>query len=215
MPQTPILALPYPAATDPADVPTDMGELANRIEAVRGAIPGFAATPSYDTTLPGSPINGQEAILVDSLTNPSYQWRFRYNTGSSDASKWEFVGGMPGFVLGVEDPGLMTNTAPQLIATPAFVIPRLGRYVVEFGAFMQSYSASQFDMFIDITDGTNVSPNQLRFVPVAQFNGATVMHAESRSASAGVTLQMRHWGSNTNQRSLAPRWIKVTPVRVS
>ena len=32
MPTTPILALPYPASSDPADVPADMGELANAID---------------------------------------------------------------------------------------------------------------------------------------------------------------------------------------
>ena len=34
MPTTPIYALPYPAAADPADVPLDMRELAEQIEAV-------------------------------------------------------------------------------------------------------------------------------------------------------------------------------------
>jgi hypothetical protein len=48
---------------------------------------------SYGTTLPASPVDGQEAILVDSLTNPTYQWRFRYNAGSTSPYKWEFVGG--------------------------------------------------------------------------------------------------------------------------
>ena len=36
MPTTPIYALPYPAAADPADVPLDMQELAERVEAVIG-----------------------------------------------------------------------------------------------------------------------------------------------------------------------------------
>ena len=49
----------------------------------------------YGTTFPVSPADGQEAILVDSVTNPSYQWRFRYNAGSSSPYKWEFVGGPP------------------------------------------------------------------------------------------------------------------------
>src|SRR6516164_9624771 len=47
----------------------------------------------YGTTLPASPVDGQEAILVDSITNPTYQWRLRYNAGSTSAYKWEFVGG--------------------------------------------------------------------------------------------------------------------------
>src|SRR5262245_61911112 len=43
MPSTPVLALPYPAGTDPANVPLDMQELADRIEAVRGATNGLAS----------------------------------------------------------------------------------------------------------------------------------------------------------------------------
>ena len=43
MPTTATMLLPYPAATDPADVPTDMRELAERIETVRGAAAGLAA----------------------------------------------------------------------------------------------------------------------------------------------------------------------------
>jgi hypothetical protein len=39
---TPVLALPYPAPTDPADVPADMQKLANRIEAIYGQPSGLA-----------------------------------------------------------------------------------------------------------------------------------------------------------------------------
>lgn len=34
MPTTPLWKLPYPDRTDPADVPTDMGELCTRLEAI-------------------------------------------------------------------------------------------------------------------------------------------------------------------------------------
>jgi len=43
MPETPKIQLPYPAATDPADVPTDMRELANRIDAIYGEAGGIAS----------------------------------------------------------------------------------------------------------------------------------------------------------------------------
>jgi hypothetical protein len=39
---TPTLLLPYPEPTDPADVPTDMHELATQIETVRGTSNGLA-----------------------------------------------------------------------------------------------------------------------------------------------------------------------------
>lgn len=45
---TPIYALPYPAATDPADVPTDMQELADRIETVVGPGSASGQVPVWD-----------------------------------------------------------------------------------------------------------------------------------------------------------------------
>ena len=60
---------------------------------------------SYNTSLPTSPVDGQEAILVDSVTNPTYIWHFRYNAGSTSAYKWEFIGGAPA-VSGAPSPGL-------------------------------------------------------------------------------------------------------------
>jgi hypothetical protein len=71
--------------------PTNMNKIETELVYLDTRIP--AAALGYGTTLPGSPVDGQEYVLVDSTTNPSYQWRFRYNAGSSSAYKWEFVGG--------------------------------------------------------------------------------------------------------------------------
>jgi len=48
------------------------------------------------TSLPANPFDGQEFVLVDSLTNAAWAWKFRYNAGHTGTSyKWEFVGGAP------------------------------------------------------------------------------------------------------------------------
>src|SRR6516165_9884547 len=66
--------------------------------------PADVANIPYGTSLPASPFDGQEAILVDSVTNPSYQWRFRFNAGSTSAYKWECVGATPlGAYLNVQE----------------------------------------------------------------------------------------------------------------
>ena len=56
MPTTPIYALPYPAASAPADVPADLSALALRAEAT--------LAPARVTSLPGSPFDGQEVYYV-------------------------------------------------------------------------------------------------------------------------------------------------------
>src|SRR5215831_16097360 len=91
--------------------------------------PGAA---SYGTTLPASPIDGQEHVLVNSVTAPDWQWRFRYNAGSTSAYKWEFVGGSPKVldaVMGTALSSLTAGVAPWRYHAPvAFTIPRGGEY---------------------------------------------------------------------------------------
>ena len=45
MPTTPTYALPYPEATDPADVPADLQELVNRLEAIFPTLGAPVGTP--------------------------------------------------------------------------------------------------------------------------------------------------------------------------
>jgi hypothetical protein len=54
MPTTPIYALPYPAATDPADVPADMQRLANRLEAVLPTLGGVVKISDQLLAAPGA-----------------------------------------------------------------------------------------------------------------------------------------------------------------
>jgi hypothetical protein len=59
------------------------------------AAPPAPPAITYATTFPVTPVDGQEHILVDSITVPTYVWRFRYNAGSTSPYKWEFIGGAP------------------------------------------------------------------------------------------------------------------------
>jgi hypothetical protein len=98
--------------------PTNM----NKIEAALGL-----TSPAYGTSLPGSPVDGQEAILVDSTTNPVYQWRFRWNASNSTSYKWEFVGGTPYIAQDSSGPTISTGT---WTLGPSLTAPRSGIYVV-------------------------------------------------------------------------------------
>lgn len=103
--------------------------------------PGVGA--SYGTSLPVSPVDGQEAVLVDSVTNPSYQWRFRYNAGSISPYKWECIGGA--LVEVTVNPGDNITWASWSAApnSPTYIVPRSGDYIVglsAMGYFSGSYS---------------------------------------------------------------------------
>jgi len=83
--------------------------------------------PSYGTTLPVTPYDGQEAILVDSVSNPTYQWRFRYNASSTSAYKWEFIGGSSAAPY-YATTDTLASTGWQNGNNPNFTVPRSGEY---------------------------------------------------------------------------------------
>src|SRR5215475_3155557 len=150
MPSTPTYALPYPASTNVPDVPTDLAALCNRIEVAiapgtaTGQIPvwdntaktwGPAARVGYATTLPASPYDGQEAILVDSITTPTFLWRLRYNAGSTATYKWEFIGGLPLYIAGGSS-NITTTTPTAIAGLGTWTVARTGDYRIIFGAYV-------------------------------------------------------------------------------
>lgn len=89
---------------------------------------------AYGTSLPASPYDTQLAVLVDNASTPTYQWMFRYNAGSANADKWEFVGGSPALAEVVTDETTSSTTYAALTtAGPSFTIPRAGVYEISVG----------------------------------------------------------------------------------
>lgn len=86
----------------------------------------------YSTTLPSAPIDGQEAILTDSLTAPSYAWRFRYNASIADAHKWQFIGGSAAVSMYDSDSGLSPGANLPDSGNLTFTVPRAGVYDLDF-----------------------------------------------------------------------------------
>jgi hypothetical protein len=92
------LALPYPVITDPADVPGDMGNLAQALDA--GSNPNFSgvavfvATPGVVGSLPAAPVKG---CLYPVNSSPPY---LLYYTGEATSGTaqvptgWRNVGGV-------------------------------------------------------------------------------------------------------------------------
>jgi hypothetical protein len=97
--------------------------------------PAGALLPvQYGTSLPTSPVDGQEAILVDALTAPSYQWRFRYNGAATGPYKWEFVGGAP--YAPAQAASVAIAASGWTGVGPTFTIPRSGDYLAAVNGYM-------------------------------------------------------------------------------
>jgi hypothetical protein len=122
----------------------------------------------YGTTLPGSPADGVEAVLVDSLTNPSYAWRFRYNTGSALRDKWEFIGGAPGYAS-IETAETTASAVYGVVATagPTFTLPRIGIYLVSVGYTGSATVAAT--LFMSYTMGASIGTGTVTIASPAVF----------------------------------------------
>jgi hypothetical protein len=150
MPATTRYALPYPASTDPADVPADMQALAVKVEAVIG-MPAIAAAP------PASPVDGQ---LWAFQPVAGTIWLFRYNAASGSPYKWEFVGGAPLKALVLA--GLQNNANNVFqhpAGAPTLTLARAGDYLCEWAGNVTLTNPGT----VQITGAIGASP----FEPIA------------------------------------------------
>jgi hypothetical protein len=96
---------------------------------VVGDIPTVMAKPTYGVSLPYAPVDGQEHILVDSVTAPTWSWRCRYNASSTDTYKWD-VAGWPLFATAAGQLQIGLNAWTALSST-LIVVPRPGVYICQ------------------------------------------------------------------------------------
>jgi hypothetical protein len=169
------------------------------------------AKPSYGTTLPGSPVDGQEAILVDSVTNPSCQWRLRYHAGSSSAYKWEFVGGSPYIAFVGTTVPLTASTVT--ILTPSLALANAGVYqVITTGSFGPGGVATAVGLVGVAVAGAqtgtwgNISLN-------AASNVTTYSPPTYFTVAAGATVAIAVYA--TNAVSSLERYLSVIPRQVA
>lgn len=187
------------------------------------ALQQVTAKPNYGTSLPAAPVDGQEAILVDSLTNPSYQWRFRYNAGSSSAYKWEFIGGAPlsaywGVSAVYSAPDNNMNPVPA--AGTRITLPRAGDYFVETKLSGQDGgAANSTDIYMNtayVGGATLVSPYDGWGRITSQYGkvALSAMHRLTLNAGA-IEVRGQMTAGAAGAFGFYYAAISATPVRVS
>jgi hypothetical protein len=175
------------------------------------------APPTYGTTLPASPVDGQEAILVDSITNPTYQWRFRYNAGSVSAYKWEFIGGSNQIVGPLGDITTASSTFVAMTSGPSITVVRAGEYSADITiSFISNAVNSGYaiaNIFKDATD-TGISPT---YVFNTSGSGARtdISSFGLISVTAGQVLAVRVSCANSLSNRFINAKLRLTPIRVS
>lgn len=177
---------------------------------------------AYATTLPASPVDGQEVILVDSISAPTYQWCFRYNAGSSSGFKWEFIGGVPIVVnpVGVS----VSNTGAAYVDTTATItLPRAGIYIIQGHARAGlNVTNAGARLYLGLSIGGSVVHESLQNSWFASSNDASEVNLiippyKTGSVSAGTIakLQFHHNQAATTTMYLSYPSMTATPVQVS
>jgi len=176
--------------------------------------PAAPFTIPYGTSLPASPTDGQLAILVDSLTAPTYQWKFRYNLGhTGDAYKWEFVGGSHAFAAG-------STTATPTSATwidaggPSMTLPRSGIYDVHWGcAYAYIATDNAYSVCMGIKTASLANPTTPWYCNSAV--PAPASHRWTLETVAGLAKAQYNLPGATGTGNVIQPWMAVSPIRVA
>lgn len=180
-------------------------------------VPAAVVLPFLTTTLPGSPADGQECILTDSLTAGTYHWRLRY-VAARATNKWVFVGGAPGFSE-IATSETSTSLVYAALATPgpSFTIPVAGDYLVDIGWEASSHSASGASaayMSYDIGATAAVDADStISAISTTSVIGEAGIMRRRRKSLAAVALVSKYKVSG-NTIGFQKRWMSVEPVAV-
>jgi len=184
---------------------------------------GGAGVVGIGTSLPASPNDGDEYVLTDSLTAPTYAWRFKYVAGITDAYKWVCVGGSPmsGEVAAVGAlPGPQASLYQDLTsggAGPSLVLPRAGIYVIDHGfghvAGGGANHAAMMSYDIGATAAVDADRAYSAATGTTQPVAGSVTRSRVKTFATALTLAAKYRTANTG--SVENRWMKATPVRVS
>lgn len=171
--------------------------------------PGGGAT--LVTSLPVSPVDGQEIDLLVDATN-GVRWRLRYRSASSSAYKWEHVGGSPmqAEVLTVEaTPG--TSYGDCATVGPTVVLPVGGDFDISFGCYINGDTVAGPILAAPKLGSAATSDND----SVAAYTSLIVSPARTIRrtglvSGSTIKLQYKSPGSAT---TFGHRFLAVTPVR--
>lgn len=184
---------------------------------LRGDATWAVPFPTPATTLPGSPTNLQQAILVDNTATPTYAWLLQYST---TASAWIFIGGSD---LLAEDTGasmgsLSSATYADTTRVVSLTVPRAGSYEL-FGSLGQSGSNVQADTLFSLKLGSAATTDNEMIGGAGStggggwlaYNTATPF-ARTLAASDVVKVQYK-----TSGGAASVRWIKIgaRPVKLT
>jgi hypothetical protein len=165
-----------------------------------------------DSGPPSSPQDGDIWIAEDvGGENSGVAWQFIYNSDSSSAYKWEFIGGAPLISeVAASETTVSTTYAGLTTAGPSVAVPRAGDYDVFVGCAMSVLGCS---MSYDIGGTAAVDADRAQTPAIGSLQIVDVNHERRKTGLTAVTL-LAKYKTQSGNAIFANRYMKVRPVRV-
>jgi hypothetical protein len=174
-------------------------------------VPPALSAPVPATTLPVTPQDGQQAILVDNTAAPTFSWLLQW---SATAARWI---GLPGSAAQAE---IITQEGTTSVAYvdlttvgPSIVVPRAGSYEISFGTLVTASIVNY--MFISPKLGAAAAQDNdgiLWASPSATVNGASMARTIRRTLAAGDTVKLQYRVNTASNVNAQNRWLSIKPV---
>jgi len=161
------------------------------------------------TSLPGSPTDGQQVLLADNVTTPTYSWLLQWN---ASAGKWFFLGGAPAFA---EVLTLETTTSTSYVALttagPSITCPRAGVYEVQQGATIDPTGTAGNQSWMSYDNGPTAASDNWGFLSrSSDFESVTRTTRATVATASNAIVSKYKAGAGTARYQY--RWIRVQPV---
>jgi hypothetical protein len=180
--------------------------------------PPGPGTLTYGTTFPANPTDGQEHVLVDSVTNSTYQWRCRYNANSSSPYKWEVIGGNPlvSGPAGSFGQAMAASTWYDLPGGPTLTVPRTGVYILDMRCYHQlGGTPSTFTASAQAIGSSTGSAIAMNVTGSSAWWSGWMVGANGKVLTGGETFKIQVQANAALTTNFASGGLILTPVRIS
>lgn len=174
--------------------------------------------PQRVTSLPASPVDGQECYYVADATN-GVIWHLRYNAGSASAYKWEVVGGGELHAQTVTGLEAVTDGATAHDPTTVdngIVIPLAGDFIATYGALMDAaLPEGNGQILQNVYNVTDAATTAIGFSNAVRSGNFTYGSASAKFTltAGGRTIRTRYTTVAGAGRRQSP-FLTIRPVRV-
>lgn len=173
-----------------------------------------AGFPTYETSLPSSPTDGQEIFYAADATN-GVIWHLRYRSGSSSSYKWEYVGGAAMTHAVTTDQSTTSGTNADLTTVgPTITAPLAGDYIITARAAARNNTVNT-KATIEVTINGSAQ-GYIAYCDMAKAGQEFVVSTEFKGtvSTASHVVKMMYRTGSGGTANFFDRFMTIRPIQV-